>query len=95
MLPGRDGAEKRSARRGAETSSNELIHLDENGVGDEEAAPEMPDERGSQSMGAIASIDRSDERRRVADDVQQASTSSRRYSSTRALRSAGPSPAPT
>jgi hypothetical protein len=95
MLARRRRTEKHSARRSAKTRSNELIHLDENSVGNEELAAKEPDEVGGESVRRIAPIDSRNKRSRICDDSQRASMSSRRYSSARKLRSGGPSPAPT
>jgi hypothetical protein len=72
-----------------------VIHLDGDRIGNDERAPQAAHESGCQPVGPVPSVDRGNDRRRVGDDRYRLTVSSRKSSSTRWLRSDGPSPEPT
>lgn len=78
VLPGVERREKRPGGVGADARAEKLIDLDDDGVGNEQLAPELGHERRSQPMRTIAAIRRGDQRAGIGDDPQRAATSSRR-----------------
>ncbi len=92
MLPAGDRGEECARSMRADPGTKELIDLDQHEVGDEEVAPQLGDERGAERVSAVTPVRCGDERPGIADDLQRADTSSRKYFSAMRPRSSGPSP---
>lgn len=90
-----EGAKEQARRFGPDPVSHDVIDLDRHRIRNDEVSPEATDERRSQSMRRITTVDCRDERPGVRDDAQRFASASRRYSSARRLKSGGPSPEPT
>lgn len=95
VITNRERAEERARLREPNPVSNDVIDLDGNRPGDDQGSPETNDERSRQRVCRITAIESRDERAGVGDDGQRFASAARRYSSTRRLRSGGPSPEPT
>lgn len=95
MLTAHEGAKEQPCGTDSDPIPHEVVDLDGDRVRDDELAPEATHERSGERVRRITAVDRRDERPRVRDGRQRASIASRTYSSTRRLRSGGPSPDPT
>ena len=78
VLSSRDSGEEESRCVRRDPCAQKLVDLDEHEIGNDELAPQLRHESGSQSVRAVTTIRGGDERPRVGDDPQRASTSSRR-----------------
>lgn len=78
VFAGGYGSKERPSRAGADTRPQELVDLDQHGLGNEQLATELGDERRCEPMCTIAPIRRRDKRPGIGDDPQRAATSSRR-----------------
>ena len=74
----RERREKQSGDGSVHARAQQLIDLDDDGFGYEQAPAELGDQRGREGMGTVATVGRSNERARVRNDVQDACTSSAR-----------------
>ena len=78
VLSAGDGGKKELGGVRGDPRAQKLVDLDEHEVGNNEIATEFRHERGSQRVRPVATIRGGDERARVGDDSQRASTSSSR-----------------
>jgi hypothetical protein len=95
VVTNRERAKERARLPEPDPVSNDVIDLDGNRTGDDQGSSETNDERSRKPVCRITAIESRDERSGVGDDGQRFSSAARRYSSTRRLRSGGPSPEPT
>jgi hypothetical protein len=95
MLAAGHGFQKQAGSMSADPRAQQLIDLDDHRLGNEKIPSKLGHESCRKPMGFVAAVRRGDQRPRVADDPQRASTSSLRYRSAVRPRSSGPSPAAT
>ena len=88
-------AEKQARLRDSNPISDDVIDLDRDRIRDDEVPSETTYERSCKPVRGITTVESRDERPGIGDDAQRFASASRRYSSTRRLRSGGPSPEPT
>jgi hypothetical protein len=74
----RERREKQSGDGGVHARAQELIDLDDDGFGYEEAPAELGDQCRREGVGTVATVGRGNERAGVRNDVQDACTSSAR-----------------
>lgn len=95
MVTDRERAEEQAGLRWPDPVSDNVIDLDGDRVGHDKVSSEPSHEGGCELVRGIAAIEGRDQRPGIGDDAQRFASASRRYSSTRRLRSGGPSPEPT
>jgi hypothetical protein len=95
VLTAREGPKEQACGLDSNSIPHEVIDLYGDRVRDDELAPEAAHKCRGQRVRRITAVDRRNERPRVRDSGQRDSIASRMYSSTRRLRSGGPSPEPT
>jgi hypothetical protein len=92
VLTLRKAAQELAGLRPADPIPHQVIDLDHDNIWNDKVTSEPSHERSGQRMRGIAAIHRRDDRPGVGDDTQRFASASRRYFSTRWLRSGGPSP---
>ncbi len=78
VLAGDERLEQQPRRTGAHARAEKLVGLDQHRPGNHQLPPQLGHERGGETVRAVATIRRRDQRARVGDDPQRAVTSSRR-----------------
>jgi hypothetical protein len=74
----RERRKKQSGDGSVDGRAQQLIDLDDDGFGYEQAPAELGDQRRRESVGTVATVGRGNERTGVRNDVQDACTSSAR-----------------
>lgn len=95
VLAGGHGAEEESGCVASDARAQQLVDLDDHGLGNDQSPAEFGHQADREGVGLVPAVRCGDERSRVGDDPQRASTSSFRYRSAARPRSSGPSPAAT
>jgi hypothetical protein len=95
MLAVGQGIQKQAGSVSADPGAQQLIDLDDHRLGNEQIPSKLGQQSCRKRMGFVPAVRSSDQRPRVGDDPQRASTSSFRYLSAARPRSSGPSPAAT
>ena len=78
MLTGVEGCEEQAGRVSSGARPQELVDLDDDGLGYDQVATDASDERRRELVSLIAPVRRRQQRPRVGNDPQRAVTSSRR-----------------